>query len=100
MKRKEDSSTRGRIAKESSVRGSVITLNCTTHAYLASGQLISLPCQNYAEQTPENPLESRPTRPNPLLHACACWQAHYSPRVPNKAQKEEICRWNKNIWVS
>jgi hypothetical protein len=24
----------------------VITLNCTTHAYLASGQLISLHCQN------------------------------------------------------
>jgi hypothetical protein len=27
----------------------VITLNCTTHAYLASGQLISLPCQSHAE---------------------------------------------------
>jgi hypothetical protein len=27
----------------------VITLNCTTHAYLASGQLRSLPCQSHAE---------------------------------------------------
>jgi hypothetical protein len=27
----------------------VITLNCTTHAYLASGQLISLPFQSHAE---------------------------------------------------
>jgi hypothetical protein len=48
----------------------------------------------------ENPLVSRPTRPNPLLHACARWQAHYSPHVPNKAQKKESCRRNKKLWVS
>jgi hypothetical protein len=30
---------------------SVITLNCTIHAYLASGQLITLHCQSHAEQT-------------------------------------------------
>jgi hypothetical protein len=78
----------------------VITLNCTTHAYLASGQLISLLCQNSAEQLFENPLVSRPTRPNPLLHACARWLTHYSPRVPNKARKKESCRWNKKLWVS
>jgi hypothetical protein len=35
----------------------VITLNCTTHAYLASGQLISILCQNTDEQLFENPLE-------------------------------------------
>jgi hypothetical protein len=29
--------------------GYVITLNCTNYAYLASGQLISLPCQRHAE---------------------------------------------------
>jgi hypothetical protein len=34
----------------------VITLNCTTHDYLASGQLISLLCQNSVEQLFENPL--------------------------------------------
>jgi hypothetical protein len=34
----------------------VITLNCTTHAYLASGQLISLLCQSNVEQLFENPL--------------------------------------------
>jgi hypothetical protein len=34
----------------------VITLNCTTHAYLASGQLISLLCQSTVEQLFENPL--------------------------------------------
>jgi hypothetical protein len=34
-----------------------ITLNCTTHAYLASGQLISLLFQNTIEQLFENPLE-------------------------------------------
>jgi len=28
----------------------VITLNCTTPAYLASGQLIALHCQSHAEQ--------------------------------------------------
>jgi hypothetical protein len=50
----------------------VITLNCTTHAYLASGQLISLPCENSVEQLFENPLVSRPTCPNQLLHVCAC----------------------------
>jgi hypothetical protein len=78
----------------------VITLNCTTHAYLASGQLISLLCQNSAEQLFENPLVSRPTCPNPLLHACAHWLAHYSPRVPNKARKKEIFRRNKKLWLS
>jgi hypothetical protein len=34
----------------------VITLNCTTHAYLASGQLISFLCQSTTEQLFQNPL--------------------------------------------
>jgi hypothetical protein len=58
----------------------VITLNCTTHAYLASGQLISLPCQSHAEQTLENPLKSSKTCPNPLLSALERWQAYYCTR--------------------
>jgi hypothetical protein len=37
-------------------RDVVITLNCTTHAYLASGQLISLLFQGTVEQLFENPL--------------------------------------------
>jgi hypothetical protein len=85
----------------SHIRGaSIITLNCTTHAYLASGQLISLLFQNSTEQLFENPLVSRPTCPNPFLYVCARWLTHYSPRVPNKARKKEICRRNKNLWVS
>jgi hypothetical protein len=32
----------------------VITLNCTTHAYLASGQLISLPCQKLLNNSSKN----------------------------------------------
>jgi hypothetical protein len=35
----------------------------------------------------ENPLGSRPTRPNPLLCLCERWQAYYSSRLPNKTQK-------------
>jgi hypothetical protein len=35
----------------------------------------------------ENPLGSRSTHPNPLLHACERWQAYYSPRLPKKTQK-------------
>jgi hypothetical protein len=34
----------------------VITLNCTTHAYLASSQLISLLFQSTTEQLFQNPL--------------------------------------------
>jgi hypothetical protein len=34
----------------------VITLNCTIHAYLASGHLRSLLCQSTAEQLFKNPL--------------------------------------------
>jgi hypothetical protein len=79
---------------------SVITLNCSTHAYLVSGQLISLLFQNSVEQLFENPLVSRPTLPNPLLHACASWLTHYSLHVPNKARKKESCRQNKKLWVS
>jgi hypothetical protein len=45
----------------------VITLNCTTHDYLALG-------------------------PNTLLHACTCWLTHNSPCVPNKARKKECFR--------
>jgi hypothetical protein len=40
------------------------------------------------EQLFGNPLVSRPTCPNPLLHACAHWLAHYSPHVPKKARKK------------
>ena len=36
--------------KPETYQGSVITLNCTTPAYLASGQLIALHCQSHAEQ--------------------------------------------------
>jgi hypothetical protein len=34
----------------------IITLNCTTHAYLESGQFISLLYQNSAKQLFKNPL--------------------------------------------
>jgi hypothetical protein len=51
------------------------------------------------------------TRPNPttarvgtlaglLLHALERWLAYYSPRLPNKAQKQESCRRDKKLWVS
>jgi hypothetical protein len=51
------------------------------------------------------------TCPNPLLHALERWQAlllhelerwqaYYSPRLPNKAQKQESFRWDKKLWVS
>jgi hypothetical protein len=55
----------------------VITLNYTIHAYLASGQLISLHCQSHAEQTLEKPLKSSNPCPNPLLGALERWQALY-----------------------
>jgi hypothetical protein len=47
----------------------VITLNCTIHAYLASGQLIALHCQSHAEQTLQKPPKTSNPRPNPLLGA-------------------------------
>ena len=56
----------------------------------------SLP-KNLLNNLFENPLLSRPTHPNPLLHACARWKAHYSPHVPNKARKKESCQWNKML---
>ena len=58
----------------------VITLNCTTYAYLASGQLISLTFQVHAEQTLEKPLKLSSSRPNPLLGTLECWQALYCTR--------------------
>ena len=35
-----------------------------------------------------------------ILHALESWLAHYSPRLPNKAQKQESCRLDKKLWVS
>ena len=63
--------------EERNSRVIVITLNCTTPAYLASGQLIALHCQSHVEQTLEKPLKSSNPRPNPLLGTLECWQALY-----------------------
>lgn len=65
--------------RASSARG-VITLNCTIHAYLASGQLIALHCQSHAEQTLQKPPKLSSPRPNLSLGALERWQALYCTR--------------------
>jgi hypothetical protein len=51
----------------------VITLNCTIHAYLASGQLIALHCQSHAKQTLQKPPKLTNPRPNLSLGMLERW---------------------------
>jgi hypothetical protein len=58
----------------------VIILNCTIHAYLASGQLISLHCQSHAEKTLQKPPKLSSPCPNLSLGTLEHWQALYCTR--------------------
>jgi hypothetical protein len=59
----------------------VITLKCTTQAYLASGQLMPLPSQSHAEQNLKKPLKSSNPRPKISLGVVDCLLALYCTRV-------------------
>jgi hypothetical protein len=60
---------------------SVITLKCTTQAYLASGQLMPLPSQSHAEQNLKKPLKTSNPRPNLSLGTVDRLLAFYCTRV-------------------
>jgi hypothetical protein len=59
----------------------VITLKCTTEAYLASGQLMPLPSQSHVEQNLKKPLKSRNPCPNLSLGALDHLLVFYYTRV-------------------
>jgi hypothetical protein len=59
----------------------VITLKCTTQAYLASGQLMPLPSQSHAEQNLKKPLKSSNLHPNLSLGTLDRLLVFYCTRV-------------------